>query len=123
MSQAPLPESSNVTPIHPVHPVKVSGVQYGKDETNYHLGRRIAHLRYDQIIDLLWGMLDEIWEQFKRDEERCRVSIAKAATHVIVYLRLTIVYLVKMHRFSKPHMQHEFDAHPESDAVDRNGDE
>ena len=123
MSQAPLPESSNVTLIHPVHPVKVSGVQYGKDETNYHLGRRIAHLRYDQIIDLLWGMLDEIWEQFKRDEERGRVSIAKAATHVIVYLRLTIVYLVKMHRFSKPHMQHEFYAHPESDAVDRNGDE
>lgn len=116
-------ESPKVQPLHPLHPVRVPGVQYGKDETNYHLGRRIAHLRYDQIIDLLWGILDEIWEQFKCDEERDRISLAKAATHVIVYLRLTIVYFVKMHLFSKPHMEHEFDAHPESDAVDRNGDE
>lgn len=123
MSNIPGAESPKVTPIHPLHPVRVPGVQYGKDETNYHLGRRIARLRYDQIIDLLWGILDEIWEQFKRDEEHDRVSLAKAATHVIVYLRLAIVYFVKMHRFSKPHMEHEFDAHPESDSVDRNGDE
>lgn len=122
MSQSPSDQRQVVTPLHPVHPVRVAGVQYGKDETNYHIGQRIGKLRYDQLIELLWGILDEIWEQFRRDEDRGRISLVRPAGQAIVYLRLTIVYLIKRYRSAKPYMKHDLDLHPESDFVNRNND-
>ena len=100
-----------------VYPVRVPGYNYTYRKThhpNYHLGRDIATLRMDQLLEVMRGILDElIMHQTvdSLDDE----SFQKAQAHMLAELYRAYVHLKKMYECTRPQIQHQFlGSNPES---------
>ena len=87
-----------------IHPVKVPGCH---TMTNYELGQKIIGMRYDQVCEVLRGMLDALHEEIKGDAERNRMKLVKCLSNALIYLELVLVYFEKAFRVCRPYMDHE----------------
>lgn len=89
-----------------IHPVRVLGCH---TMTNYELGRRIVGMRYDQVAEVLRGMLHGLRDEIDGDMKRGRTQLVGHLSNAYIYLRLALVYIEKVFLICRPFMRHELD--------------
>ena len=85
-----------------IHPVTAEGIAPSKE-----LGRALTALRYDLLLPVLEGMIEEAYRERDGDEKRGRVKLSKELDSYAVSLAQAKSHLEKMVAICRPYIERE----------------
>lgn len=92
------------------HPVKIENTP----ESNYELGKALSHLRYDQIVEIFAGFMDETKEQEKKDRAVGRDRLADMLSVAATQAENVGLHFAIITDYCHLHLVHEYDVCPKS---------